>query len=43
MDFVLVREDYERAKPHPEPVPDRLEALRSHQEETLVVEDSPRG
>ena len=30
MDFVLVREDYERAKPHPG-IPDRLEALRSHQ------------
>jgi beta-phosphoglucomutase-like phosphatase (HAD superfamily) len=31
MDFVLVREDYGRAKPHPRAVPDRPEALRSHQ------------
>jgi beta-phosphoglucomutase-like phosphatase (HAD superfamily) len=31
MDFVLVREDYQLAKPHPDPVPDRLEAFRSHQ------------
>ena len=31
MDFVLVREDYERAKPHPEPYLAGFEALRSHQ------------
>ena len=43
MDFVLVREDYELTKPHPEPYLTGLEAPRSHQEETLVVEDSSRG
>ncbi len=43
MDFVLVREDYEFAKPHPEPYLAGLERLGATQEETLVVEDSSRG
>ena len=43
MDFVLVREDYERAKPHPEPYLTGLKRFGATKEETLVVEDSPRG
>jgi len=42
-DFVLVREDYDQPKPHPEPY---LEAMRCNglrAEECLAVEDSPRG
>ena len=42
MELVLVREDYERAKPHPEPylTAERLGVSRS---QALVVEDSARG
>jgi HAD superfamily hydrolase (TIGR01509 family) len=43
MDFVLVREDYKLAKPHPEPYLAGLKRLGATKEETLVVEDSPRG
>jgi len=43
MDFVLVREDYEHPKPHPEPYLTGLERFGAAREETLVVEDSPRG
>ncbi|HXP54574.1 MAG TPA: HAD-IA family hydrolase [Streptosporangiaceae bacterium] len=43
MDFVLVREDYERAKPHPEPYLTGLKRFGATREETLVVEDSARG
>ena len=43
MDFVLVREDYRRAKPHPEPYLTGLERLGATPAETLVVEDSSRG
>ena len=43
MDFVLVREDYECAKPHPEPYLTGLKRFGAAKEETLVVEDSPRG
>jgi len=43
MDFVLVREDYEHAKPHPEPYLTGLKRFGAAKEETLVVEDSPRG
>jgi HAD superfamily hydrolase (TIGR01509 family) len=43
MDFVLVREDYERTKPHPEPYLTGLKRLGATKEETLVVEDSSRG
>ena len=43
MDFVLVREDYEHAKPHPEPYLTGLERFGATREETLVVEDSARG
>jgi HAD superfamily hydrolase (TIGR01509 family) len=43
MDFVLVREDYEHAKPHPEPYLTGLQRFGATKEETLVVEDSTRG
>lgn len=43
MDFVLVREDYEHAKPHPEPYLTGLARFGATKAETLVVEDSPRG
>jgi HAD superfamily hydrolase (TIGR01509 family) len=43
MDFVLVREDYERPKPHPEPYLTGLQRLGAGRDETLVVEDSSRG
>ncbi|MFI2296352.1 HAD family hydrolase [Isoptericola sp. NPDC019571] len=43
MDVVLVREDYVRAKPHPEPYLTALRALGAAPEEALVVEDSSRG
>ncbi|AKU15414.1 HAD family hydrolase [Luteipulveratus mongoliensis] len=43
MDFVLVREDYERSKPHPEPYLTGLTRFGATSEETLVVEDSSRG
>ncbi|MDE2668111.1 MAG: HAD-IA family hydrolase [Chloroflexota bacterium] len=43
MDFVLAREDYELAKPHPEPYLAGLKRLGATREEALVVEDSLRG
>jgi HAD superfamily hydrolase (TIGR01509 family) len=43
MDFVLVREDYKLAKPHPEPYLTGVQRLGATKEETLVVEDSSRG
>ena len=43
MDFVLVREDYERSKPHPEPYLTGLKRFGATGEQTLVVEDSSRG
>jgi HAD superfamily hydrolase (TIGR01509 family) len=43
MDFILVREDYELAKPHPEPYLTALKRLGATKEQTLVVEDSARG
>ncbi len=43
MDFVLMRDDYERAKPHPEPYLTGLRRFRATSKETLVVEDSLRG
>jgi HAD superfamily hydrolase (TIGR01509 family) len=43
MDFVLVREDYRLAKPHPEPYLTGLKRLGAAKEEVLVVEDSARG
>jgi HAD superfamily hydrolase (TIGR01509 family) len=43
MEFVLVREDYQLAKPHPEPYLLGLTRFGATKEETLVVEDSVRG
>jgi HAD superfamily hydrolase (TIGR01509 family) len=43
MDFVLVREDYEQAKPHPEPYLTGLALFGATRDQTLVVEDSARG
>ena len=43
MDFVLVRDDYELAKPHPEPYLTALRRFGASKEEALVVEDSGRG
>jgi HAD superfamily hydrolase (TIGR01509 family) len=43
MEFVLVREDYELAKPHPEPYLTGLKRFGASKAETLVVEDSSRG
>jgi HAD superfamily hydrolase (TIGR01509 family) len=43
MDFVLVREDYELAKPHPEPYLTGLKRFGATKKQTLVVEDSSRG
>ena len=43
MDFVLAREDYKLAKPHPEPYLTGLRRLGATKEETLIVEDSSRG
>ena len=43
MEFVLVREDYKHAKPHPEPYLTGLKRFGATAEETLVVEDSARG
>lgn len=43
MEFVLVREDYVNAKPHPEPYLEGLSRFGALAAETLVVEDSARG
>jgi len=43
MDFVLVREDYALAKPHPEPYLTGLKRFGAARGEALVVEDSSRG
>ena len=43
MEFHLDREDYERAKPHPEPYLTGLERFGASAAETVVVEDSARG
>ncbi|WP_344473101.1 HAD-IA family hydrolase [Glycomyces algeriensis] len=43
MEFVLVRDDYERSKPHPEPYLTGLRRFGATKEAALVVEDSARG
>ncbi|MBB6035129.1 HAD family hydrolase [Phytomonospora endophytica] len=43
MDFVLMRENFTRTKPHPEPYLAGLARFGASREETLVVEDSVRG
>lgn len=43
MEFVLCEEDYNFAKPHPEPYLKGLELFNAKKEEAIVVEDSQRG
>jgi HAD superfamily hydrolase (TIGR01509 family) len=43
MDFVVVREDYTRAKPDPEPYVTGLRRFGAAAQDALVVEDSARG
>jgi len=43
MDFVLMRDDYTRAKPDPEPYLTALARFGATPQEALVVEDSSRG
>ncbi len=43
MDFVLCVEDYDRAKPYPDPYLAGLNKFNAKDEETIVVEDSERG
>lgn len=43
MDFVLCEEDYEFAKPHPQPYLKGLEIFGANKNEAIVVEDSKRG
>ena len=43
MEFYLAREDYERAKPHPEPYLKGLERFGATAAEAVVIEDSARG
>ena len=43
MDFVLCEEDYEFAKPHPQPYLKGLEIFGANKNEAIVVEDSTRG
>jgi HAD superfamily hydrolase (TIGR01509 family) len=43
IDFVLTRQDYERAKPHPDPYLAALERYGLRDDECIVVEDSVRG
>jgi beta-phosphoglucomutase-like phosphatase (HAD superfamily) len=43
MDFLLVRDDYTRAKPDPEPYLAALDRFEVPKEDALVVEDSARG
>lgn len=43
MDFVLCEEDYNYAKPHPEPYLKGLEIFKANKDEAIVIEDSTRG
>jgi len=43
MQFVLCVEDYNRAKPYPDPYLKGLELLKASAKDTIVVEDSQRG
>jgi len=43
MEFYLARDDYERAKPHPEPYLKGLQRFGATAAETVIVEDSARG
>nr|WP_289514327.1 HAD-IA family hydrolase [Nonomuraea sp. KC401] len=43
MEFFVVREDYQLAKPHPEPYLIGVDRFGVGKEEVLVIEDSARG
>lgn len=43
MNFVLCEEDYEFAKPHPQPYLKGLEIFGANKSEAIVIEDSTRG
>ena len=43
MDFYLTEEDYDHAKPHPEPYLKGLQRFGATAAETVVIEDSARG
>ena len=43
MKFILCVEDYEKAKPYPDPYLKGLELFNAKKEETIIVEDSQRG
>ncbi len=43
MDFILTLEDYDLAKPHPEPYLTGLKRFGATKKDTLVVEDSSKG
>lgn len=43
MQFILCVEDYERAKPYPDPYLKGLALFKASNEQTIVVEDSQRG
>ncbi len=43
MEFYLARDDYEQAKPHPEPYLKGLQRFGATAAETVVIEDSARG
>ncbi|MCY4652739.1 MAG: HAD family phosphatase [Dehalococcoidia bacterium] len=43
MEFYLTREDYEQAKPHPEPYLRGLQRFGAAAAEAVVIEDSARG
>ncbi len=43
MEFYLTRDDYEQAKPHPEPYLKGLQRFGAAAVETVVIEDSARG
>ena len=43
MDFVLTREDYDLAKPHPEPYLAAQDRFGCRKDEALIIEDSERG
>ena len=43
MEFYLTREDYQRAKPHPEPYLKGLQRFGATAAETVIIEDSARG
>jgi HAD superfamily hydrolase (TIGR01509 family) len=43
MDFILCEEDYDYAKPHPEPYLKGLEMFKANKDEAIVIEDSTRG